>query len=306
MEQQEILDYCRKNPREYTYVGVGSKNRYDDLEKFIPEIDQILPRFLDDVTKTLRVIHFDQEFDKSPAFLDRYFKSKGLIKDGYFTWRSPCYRIEVIVNPVNLYGDLFFQDMINQAIQFNSQLVVQRYNGDELLNQFNKLYSQFSAKHQAYIKKNVLFDFTYGTDCHCDTPMLKHAPLVAADGTFFNFTLFAENEMFGLIGVNPRMDALIEIYVNRKLSRILNEDHVNYRRATKNEPLMFKSTDYADNATPEEIMNFLLNKVSGILEILHKLGKLSPERQAVFDTCSKNYMETDMYKWYTEMTKLYK
>lgn len=307
MEEQEVLDYCHRHPREYTYLGVGSKNRFNTLKEFTPEIDQILPQFLDTIThKTLRIIHFDQEFDKSPEFLDLYFKSKGLIKDGYFTWRSVCYRIEIIINPVNLYGDSFFQTMIEQAIEFESQLVVQRYNGEELLRQFNKLYSQFSANHQAYIKKNVLFDFTYGSDCHCDTPMLKHAPLVAADGTFYNFTLFTENEMFGLIGVNPRMDVLIETYVNRKLSYILNEDHVNYRKATKGEPLMFKSTDYADSATPEEIMNFLLNKVTGILGILHKLGKLSPERQAVFDTCSKNYLETDMYKWYTEMTKLYK
>lgn len=306
MDEQEILDYCRKNPREYTYVGVGSKNRFNTLKEFTPEIDQILPQFLDTITKTLRIIHFDEAFDKSPEFLDIYFKSKGLIKDGYFTWRSVCYRIEVIVNPVNLYEDEFFLNMIQQAIQFNSQLVVQRYTGQELLGQFNNLYLRFSLSDQAFIKKNVLFDFTYGTDCHCDTPMLKHSPLVAADGSFLNFTLFTEKEMFDMIGANPRMDVLIEGYVNRKLSSVLNENHVNYRRATRGEPLMFKSTDYADSATPEEIMNFLLNKVTGILGILHKLGKLSPERQAVFDTCSKNYLETDMYKWYTEMTKLYK
>jgi hypothetical protein len=63
---------------------------------------------------------------------------------------------------------------------------------------------------------------------------------------------------------------------------------------------------YSQDASPEEIMTVLLNQVGNLLNVLDRLKLLTPEKKNVFMTCSSNYKTTDMYKWYIEMTKLYK
>ena len=102
------------------------------------------------------------------------------------------------------------------------------------------------------------------------------------------------------------MDMLIKQYVTTKLSQILNEDHVNYRKATRNEALFFPSHEYSAGATPEMIMSVLLRNIKVILGILKRLGSLTEEKQDLFDKYSKNYKTMDMYTWYSDMTKLYK
>ena len=74
-----LLDWIEKNPREYTYFALGSAPRYTEMSKFTAEIDQIYPRFLRKVNKTIRIIHFDQLFERDDnfAFLYEYFDSLG-------------------------------------------------------------------------------------------------------------------------------------------------------------------------------------------------------------------------------------
>ena len=302
----DLYRHCYLEPREYTYIGIGSKNRYDDLKKFTPNIDQIFPRFLDKIKTTIRIVHFDPMFEEDNGFLQKYFDLRNIRKVDTFIWLSEDQRIEVIINPIMLENTNLLHQMMKLNIELETKLVVQQYTGRELGKTFKDFYDSFSDVDQEYIEKNILFDFTYGDACHCDTPMLEYEPLVDKNGDFYNFTLFNEEKMFDHIGINSRMDSLIEKYVNSKLSRFLNETHVNYRKATRGEAHMFKSEDYASNAEPEAIMNILLKKVKGILDILKKLGKLTREKEEIFSTCSQNYLNTDLYKWYSEMTKLYK
>jgi hypothetical protein len=300
----DVLKYTQANPREYTYLGIGSKNRHNDLAKFTPDLDQILPCFLNDVQKTIRAIHFDPEFSKDCNFLASYFKSKGFTNDGN-VWISKDFRIEVIICPRMFdFEDEFAKTLIKQTIQQKAQLVVQMFTGQELSNTFRKLYGQFEGRDKEYIRQNVLFDITYGANCHCMTNMTEHAPMLDKNGKFYNFLLFDEVEMLQSIGLHPKMNKFIEIHVMKKLSTILNEDHVNYRRATRGEELLFPNKPY--QADPEEIMRNLLISVREILNILNKLGSLTEEKKALFETYSRNYRDIDMYKWYTEMTKLYK
>lgn len=300
----DVLSYTKANPREYTYLGIGSKNRTNDLAKFTPELDQILPCFLNDVKKTIRAIHFDPEFSNDYNFLEMYFKAKGFMNDGN-VWISSDFRIEVIICPRLFdFENGFAKALIKQTIEQDAQLVVQLYNGRELSDIFRKLYGQFDGRDKEYIQQNVLFDITYGVDCHCMPNMTEYAPILDKNGKFYNYLLFNEVEILQSIGLHPKMNKLIEIYVMKKLSTILNEDHVNYRRATRGEELMFLNKPYGTN--PEDIMNSLLTSVREILDILNKLGSLTEEKKALFETCSRNYREMDMYKWYTEMTKLYK
>jgi len=303
----EILKYCRDQPRDYTYLGVGSKNRYDDLEKFTSEIDQILPPFLNTlVGKTIRVIHFDEEFSKNPDFLQEYFNSKGFVPDGYYMWRTPDFKIEVIIKPVNLTDINFYQKIVNQTVEMRTQLVVQEYTGRELIDRFKTIYLNANPTVKAYIRDNILFDFTYGTACNCETPMLEYYPIVDNYGKFYNFTLYRESEIPSLIGLHPKIDKLIEICINKKLSSEINNHHVNYRKAIRGEPFLFPTHHYPMNASPDEIMNLLLKNVSEMLNNLQRLGKLTVEKKELFDRYSKNYKNIDMYKWYSDMTKLYK
>ena len=304
MQNSEILKYCELNPREYTYIGIGSKNRYDN-EKFTKEIDQIFPVFLDKVDTTIRIIHFDPRFEEQ-EFLKQYFSFRNIRKLDYTTWLSDDHRIEVIINPVYFDDTNFFYEMMKLMIKQKTKLVVQQYTGKELLETFKQLYVLFSHSEKEFIRANILFDFTYGEACHCDTPMLEYEPLIDTFGDFYNFTLLNEKEIYQLIGANSRIDKLIEKYVNSNLSRVLNENHVNYHKALRGESLMFHSTDYDANEKPQVIMNILLKRVQGILDVLNKLGKLSAEKKELFSRYSQNYLSMDVYKWYEQMTKLYK
>lgn len=303
-----IIEYCKANTRDYTYIGIGSKNRYSDLEKFTPEVDQILPCFLEEVKQTIRVIHFDPYFspEHDMGFLDKYFKAKGFQKSDEYLWMSPDHRIEVLIIPQIFDDNTFLHTMIKQAIKYSTKLVVQKYNGQELVGPFKALYGWFSEEDKNYIRNNVLFDITYGTDCHCMTNMKEHAPMIDKNGNFYNFILYNEQEIMDSIGILPKMDMFIKQYYTAKMAKILNENHVNYRRAIRGEPLMFPSTKYPSDVLPQVIMNYLLYEVRTIMQILDKLGAVTDEKKQIFSIYSTNYMEIDMYKWYSEMTKLYK
>jgi hypothetical protein len=223
-----ILEYCNANPRDYTYIGIGSKNRYSDLEKFTPEVDQILPCFLSTLKNSTRVIHFDPYFapQHDNGFLEVYFKAKGFHNMGDYTWMSSDFRTEVMIIPQMFDDAKFLYKMIQQAINYDTQLVVQRYTGQELAPFFKEIYLKFSERDQNYIKKNVLFDITYGADCSCMTNMKEHAPMTDKNGYFYNFILYNEQEILDSIGVLPKMDRLIESYFKSKLAKSLKSHQV--------------------------------------------------------------------------------
>jgi hypothetical protein len=292
--------------RNYTYIGIGSKNRYSDLEKFTPEVDQILPCFLSTVPGTIRAIHFDPYFARQHdnGFLDMYFKAKGFRKTDEYMWLTPDHRIEVLVIPYSFDDNKFLYRMIRQAIKYSTKLVVQRYTGHELVPLFKEIYSQYSDKDKRYIKNNVLFDITYGSDCHCMTNMKQYTPMLDKKGNFYNFVLYEEQEILDSIGISPNMDQLITKHYISKLSTVLNENHVNYRKAKRGEPHMFPSTKYLIDCPPQVIMDYLLSEVKSILQVLDKLGALTDEKKQIYRIYSTNYMDMDVYKWYSEMAKL--
>jgi hypothetical protein len=294
------------NRRDYTYIGIGSKNRYSDLEKFTPEVDQILPCFLSTVKGTIRAIHFDPFFapEHDNGFLDMYFKAKGFRKSDNYIWITPDDRIEVTVIPKSFDDNKFLYRMIYQAIKYSTKLVVQRYTGHELVPLFKEMYSHYSEEHKQYIKKNVLFDITYGSDCHCMTNMKEHAPMVDKAGNFYNFVVYSEQEILDSIGILPNMDRLIQKYYTSKLSTVLNENHVNYRKTIRGEYQMFPSTKYPLECRPQVIMDYLLSEVASILQVLDKLGVLTDEKKQIYRVYSTNYMDMDVYKWYSGMAKL--
>ena len=302
----DILRYTNVNRRDYTYIGIGTYYRFPNLKEYTEKYHQILPPFLNSIKgKTIRAINFDPAFSRDTGFLKEFFESKGYVFDG-LAWHSPDFQIEVlIISRTFEFSDEFIKCMIRQAMALKTQLVVQSYAGQEIMPEFVNLYNQFPKDEQEYIKRNVLFDFTYGKDCNCSTNMLEHSHILDKDGSFLNIAIYDEFDLLGSIGVHPRLDERIEDYMRKKISKILNDDHVNYRRSVKKEPLLFLDRGY-DGSSPELIMALLLERLEEALKILQRLGKLPGEKIQLFETHKKNYKDIGLHEWYSNMTQLYK
>ena len=306
----DLLDYYKKSPYEYMYVGIGSVNRTTDLEKFNADTDQILPVFLDSVKSTIRILHLDPAFNYecNDGFLDKYFKSKNFTQTklgDHQTWFSMDNRIEVIVIPT-IYTDDYrwvLHELINQTLANSSKLVVQQYCGPELIPTFERILPKFKG---TKILKHVLFDFTYGEACHCMTPMTQYAPIMDENGDFYNLVFYSEEKLLTLVGKSPKIDKHIKTRILQSFAKTLNQHHVNYRRATRGEARMFDTHLYTENTPPNLIMKILLNELSKYMRVLDKLNYLTTEKFHIFNVCSQNYETVDLYKWYTEMAKICK
>jgi len=134
--------------------------------------------------------------------------------------------------------------------------------------------------------------------------MKEYAPMLDKDGNFYNFTLYDDQEIMDSIGILPNMDKLITKHYISKLSTVLNENHVNYRKAIRGEPQMFPCRHYSYTCHPQVIMDYLLSEIRTILQVFDKLGILTDEKKQIYSIYSTNYMDMDLYKWYTGMSKL--
>ena len=309
----DLLDYMKKTPYDNIVFNIGSAPRTHDLDTFNADMDQLLPVFLleliKNTDKSFRVIHCDPAFNYAGCseFLTKYFKSKGYkcsITSDYTIWNSD--RVEVIIISTLFISDhrWVLENLIRETVINKRHMIVQQYNGPELLPLFAMILE--NKPNRSEILKYVLFDITYGMDCHCMTPMTKYSPILDRNGDFVNVTFYDEEESISIIGMNPRIDEIIKTRFVKEFSKILNDNHVNYRTAIRGEGHKFPSTLYADNAPAPQIMKILLHELSKNMRVLDKLNYLTPEKYNIFNIYSQNYDTTDLYKWYCEMAKICK
>ena len=306
----EIFKQVFNKNYDYTLINIGSSPRTLILDEFTSDADQLLPVFMLDMLKntdkSFYVVHIDPAFNYAgvPEFLNTYFTSKGYHKAG--GWMSSDGRVEVIIIP-ELFSFVdhnpIIHQLIKQTILCNTKLIVQQYSGPELLPEFEKF---LNSEFRDIILKNVLFDITYGADCHCMTPLTKHAPIFDKNGDFCNLAFYDEAHSIELIGIDKRIDKLIQTRILKKFSQILNDNHVNYRKAINGDTHLFPSALYSGKETPDKIMEILLGELSGYMRVLDKLGWITPEKKQIFSEYSTNYKSIDIYKWYSEMSKIYK
>jgi hypothetical protein len=298
---------CKYYPREYTYVGIGSANRTSDITAFNEDMDQILPLFLDDIFEPIRVIHFDPEFKKNTEFLKLYFYEKGFIPSPreYNTWIRDD--MEVIIMDIPFVeDDGFMIDLIATTVDYMYKLVVQRFTGAELIPYFQTILDRYYPNNMEVLKY-VLFDMTYGTNCNCMTPMTRYRPIVDHKGNFYNLAFYSDESLLSLSGIDPMIDNLLLVRTKNNFSKTLNNHHVNYRKKSRGEEFMFPTCNmYNDASSLDEIMSALLEKLKVYMRIFRQLGYLTPEKEAIFTTCSNNYKDEDLYRWYCEMAKIYK
>jgi len=313
-----ILDYSKSNPREFTYLGIGTTPHLS-VDKLDEKWDQILPVFLlEYIQKTddsIRVIHIDPSYEGKLNFLHSYFKtgnwrSKVNINfeydtsDGLHVWRSEDHRIEIIFifdsfnhnnNWNNKDNDPFFDHYINIVLSNNHKLVVQEFTGFELDRLFKSLYNK--SKNKELFKKKILFDVSYGNDCSCMTDLTVHKPVYDKNGDFYNFTLYNDKDFINIIGVNERIDNIIRKYFEKVYRSKVNDIHVDYRRKLKGDNILFNNPRYNNNSKPDEIMMILQDELSQLIKVFQQLKIINEDKMKLINELFSNYFEYDVYKW---------
>ena len=300
-----LINHCAKNPRPYTYFGIGSAPHHT-VDALTPAWNQVVPLFVTEVKKEVRIIHYDPYF-RLP-WLTEYFEKTypnlvfSKFEDGWL-WQSDT--LEIIVFPKQFHRDeesWIVESLINQCLLGDFQFVLQEYTGTEIRSWFQKLYD--ATKRKEYFKAKILFDVSYGADTGCMTNLTKYKPYYNSRGDFINLMLFTEAEMKKTIGIHPDIDAHILKHYKKKCSRRIDFHFVNYRRRVKGDTLMNTCEWYGESATPDEIMSVLQNEINQTLPVLTQLGYLTPEKKAALHELFKEYYMVDMYEWSTLVKKV--
>jgi len=316
-DTNKILEYANSDPRDFTYVGVGSAGC-----RLTDQGDQIIPKkfLVDDVInnthKTIRVIHFDSRFklELDPEWLNNYFKSnRWSVKtplefvldesEGLYIWRTTDFRIEIIF--VFSYFNLsnahpFLAELIKATLNYHNMLIFQPFIGLECIDIAKHYYRMFDRSKE--YRNRILFDVTYNNQCGCFTDLEKYGPEYDAAGNFINYTLYDEAEMLSLIGspeCNERMNQLIKTHFIKKYKKIVNDIHVNYRRKVRGlEDEMYDDPEFGyTRATPaDEIMAILQGNIRPILAIFDRL-KVFNEKSEELPKLLGDYKSYDMYSW---------
>ena len=323
----ELVKFCSREPRDMTYFAIGSTPHMtvDQIAKN-RKWDQLIPEFMIDIInrtdKTIRIIHFDPAFSRKDDFLNEYFKKYqkttfGLtfsldVSDGLNVWKTDDHRIEVfiIAKPFNhlerRYNDEevhddFLHELNEMTLTSGNQLIVQEYTGHELGQLTKSLYHKSSNRD--LFKKKILYDVSYGNDCHCGTDLERYKPIYNDYGDFYNLTLFNSDEMKEHIGKNPEMDKILKVNFIKEFNKVLNI-HVDYRRRLQNlgENLV-RHHRYNNSSTADEIMTILQDELAKCVSVLDRLQMITPNKKNFMDCLFKNYKVIDMYKWY-EYAKL--
>jgi hypothetical protein len=309
----KIIEYAHSDPREFTYVGVGTAGC-----ELTDQRDQILPKkfLIDDVInnthKTIRIIHFDSRF--TLEWLNDYFKSnRWTVKtplefvydfsEGLHIWRTTDFRIEIIFvfSYFNLSNDHpFLFELIKATLSYHNMLVFQPFIGLQC-NDISKFYFKRFGNSNEF-RNRILFDISYDNQCGCFTDMVKYAPEYDKDGNFYNYTLINEGEMIGLIDspdCNARISQLIKTHFVKKYKKIINDIHVNYRRKVRGlEDEMYDDPEfgYTKGTPADEIMAILQGNIRPIIPILDRL-KILNEKSAELPKLLGDYKSYDLYSW---------
>jgi hypothetical protein len=293
--------------KEYTYIGIGSAS-HTPLEKYDDRVNQIFPLFVRELGGSWTIIHVDPYFEKPEhqAFLDSYLKSMGFLKRGPYKYETN--NIDILFYPKFMeeeQRESFLTNVTTKVVNAGTKLIVQQYTGHDLIPLFKKVSKTFSPEDFEVIKKNVIWDITYGDEHPCSPDMRTWKPLFIAD-SFFNLTCMTDTEVLACMGKNPRIDEIIATHFNKEYNHLINVHHVNFRRRMMGLECLSRTHEYNDSATPEQIMEVFSAYLLPVVRVLKELTKLSDEKYSEQLDCINNYKNYDVYKWYSLMRGIYK
>jgi len=316
MYLSELNQLCERDPRDITYLAIGTAPHMtvDQIMKY-KKWNHLIPKFMIDyinnTNKTIRIIHFDPKFIEKNNFIKKYFleyqmKENNLyfiydMKDGLNMLRTEDNRIEIYLFSRNFdYKNdetTTFLHLMNQlCINYNTQLIVQEYTGYELLELTKHLYNKSSNKD--IFMRNILYDVTYGNECHNATNLELYKPLYDENFNFYNLLLYDDDEIKNIIGQNQNVDKILKINYIKKYKKCL-AIHTDYRRKVlKLGNIMLKHDRYDNFTDVEEIMNILLEELNKCIIILEKLNVITANKRMLIDILFNKYKQFDLYKWY--------
>jgi hypothetical protein len=294
-----------KVPNENTYIAIGSAP-HTTVEKYTDKQNQIFPLFIREMGGSWTLINIDPEFERpeKQEFVDVYLRQMGFVKQGQFRYRSST--VDAIFIPTFVEDkerDNILGNISKKVIDAGKKLVVQQYTGHELLPAFERFYKTLSPKEFDILKKNVIWDVTYGRDCSCMTDMSVWKPILLEDG-FLNLACMTDDELIALIGKSAKIDELISYRFKKEYRRLIDVHHVNYRRRIKGLE-NYMHAEYGNSATPEQIMEIFSAHLYPVMRVLKKVHNLSEEKYAEQLDMINNYHLYDVYKWYSFMCGIY-
>lgn len=337
-----LIPYFKSNPRDLTYFGIGTYPRILSLDKFTPEINQLIPVFLKEyierTSDTIRILLIDPLFDRCIDFLHQYFASTPYALDyddseGFNRWISDDHRIEIIViamhmrytnsnvnneippNIINIH-DTFMINFTNITLQNDSKLIVQDYTGADTSDIFKNIYNMSNNKE--LFKKKILFDITYGEN-HCHINLIKETPIYDPNGDFINILLLNINELRPLFDYHPKITKYVTDFYVSEYRNIVTVIPVDIRRKIlieSGEKITFcegtKKYHYTLDSSYKTLIEILQSKLDSIIPILIEVNIIdSRKRDYIYGellTNYKNYTLTskpkDIYFWCAEFCAL--
>ena len=308
---QHILKKIQDEPKDFTYIGVGSAPHCNEADKLEEKYDQILPLFVREVIankrRAVRIIHIDPCYDRMVDFLTKYFAIKlpeaiHLDEEQLQMWVTDQVEIIFLADRFShKENEWFLEHAIDNILADNGYLVLQEYTGYNTIQLFKSLYDK--ALEKSLFKTHILFDVTYGTDEGCCTDMTKYRPITDLRGHFFNTLLYTVPEIKAVVGIRPQMDELILKYIRGKYYQALNTIHVDYRRRLKGDTVFVEGA-YTSQSEPDTIMTILQRELTDYIDILRRLKVIKNDKEARLKELFTNYKSMDVYKWYDEVRNI--
>lgn len=322
----ELLHLIETSPHvDLTYMGIGSAPHAYTLEEYTTKSQQILPPFLQDdyaahPEKTFRVIHFDPAFAGKQQFLQTYFESLGwgLVSNlreetspSIFCIRN--HRIEILLVPESFYHSSqkretdqtwFLEVLLESMLRTQRQkFILQEYTGYETESLYHTLCQSLSKEK---MKRQVLFDISYGTDTGCSTDLDVHKPYYNEEGNFMNLLLMNAEELVRIIGQSEAIDKILRQKLYGRFMTDLNRYHVDYRRSLQGEAPFHQTHEYNHTTPSDEIMRVLQRTLGDQCAPLEKLGILNVASRRELERLFVTYQTYNPYTWYSAVSNCLK
>ena len=304
-----LLSDIEKSKYDYIYFGIGTSARKFTLEEYDDDMNQLYPIFMRTLYKDKQklLVHFDEQFNSQDQqnFITLYLKSNEfqLITGGI--WYSPKEKCKAIIVSNRLSEDERF-DILNKisrtTLKTNSKIIVQEFSGRELLPAFKQFFQQeFSFKEKEILRNNVVWDITYGQDCHCMTPLTQYKPIMKDSQNFFNIWSYSNEELINYINYSPDIDKILYQHFYKQFRKIIDTHHVNYRRKLLGDTLLTPTDAYNEKSSPNQIMEYIIKELDPMIRILFRMTSMTQIEKDKFTFKLISYKNYDPYKWYKEI-----
>ena len=304
-----LLSDIEKSKYETIYIGIGTSARKYTLEEYDDDMNQLYPIFMRTLYKDTQklLVHFDEHFNSKDQqeFIQVYLKSNEFQNITSGIWYSPKQKCKAIIVSNHLSIDERF-DILNKisrtTLKTNAKIIAQEFTGRELVPSFKQLFQQeFSLKEKEILRNNIVWDITYGQDCHCMTPLTQYKPIMKDSQNFFNIWSYSNEELIKYINYSPETDKILYQYFYKQFRKIIDTHHVNYRRKLLGDTLLTPTNGYNENSSPTQIMDYIIKELDPMIRILFKLSSMTQIEKDSFTFKLISYKNYDPYKWYKEI-----